>query len=143
MTIGLWPLVWLMNWKSYIDGSAHNSTNWTSFSGRETRGQLDFAAFFTAKQHPGVIAKGVLAMLRWDETATLPRISVPAMIITSDFDKLTRPRASHDMNRTIPRSDLVTIAPAGHPGFLERSPDYDRAIANFMEKVGVSPVATP
>ena len=77
LTIWLWPLVWAMNWKSYIDGSAHKSTGWISFSGRETRGQLDFAAFFTAKQHPGVIAKGILAMLQWDETATLPRISVP------------------------------------------------------------------
>src|SRR3712207_8323634 len=53
---------------------SHGTTGWTSFSGRETRGQLDFAARFTARQHPGVLAKGILAMLRWDEAATLPRI---------------------------------------------------------------------
>jgi pimeloyl-ACP methyl ester carboxylesterase len=115
LTIALWPLVWAMNWKSYLDGSAHKSTDWTSFSGQETRGQLDFAALFTAKQHPGVLAKGILAMLRWDETATLPTITVPTLIITSDHDKLTLPRASEDMRRLIPRSELVVSALLGIP----------------------------
>jgi pimeloyl-ACP methyl ester carboxylesterase len=118
-----------MNWKSYLDGSAHKTTGWTSFSGRETRGQLDFAASFTAKQHPGVLAKGMLAMLRWDETATLPSITVPTLIITSDHDKLTLPRASEEMHGAIPGSELVMVRPAGHPGFLERSAAYDAAIA--------------
>src|SRR3712207_6291326 len=117
LTIPLSPLVWAMNWKSYLDGTAHKATGWTSFSGRETRGQLNFAARFTAKQHPGVLAKGVLAMLRWDETATLPRIAAPTLIITSDHDKLTLPRASEEMHRAIPGSELVMVRPAGHPGF--------------------------
>ena len=134
LTIGLWPLVWAMNWKSYLDGSAHKSTSWTSFSGQETRGQLDFGAFFTAKQHPGVLAKGILAMLRWDETATLPSIGVPTRIITSNHDKLTLPRASEEMRRLIPQAELVMVKPAGHPGFIERSVDYDKAIAEFAAR---------
>src|SRR5215213_5054037 len=81
ITVWLSPLVWLMNWKSYIDGSAHMTTNLISFSGRETRGQLDFAARFTAKQSPAVLAKGIMAMLRWDETATLPAVTIPTLII--------------------------------------------------------------
>ena len=139
LTTWLWPLVWAMNWKSYLDGSAHRSTNWTSFSGRETRGQLDFAAHFTAKQHPGVVARGILAMLRWDETATLPRIAVPTLIITSDHDRLTLPRASEDMRRLIPGAELVMVASAGHPGFLERSTEYDGVIAGFVQRVGSGP----
>jgi pimeloyl-ACP methyl ester carboxylesterase len=131
LTTALWPLVWAMNWKSYFDGSAHKTTSWTSFSGQATRGQLDFAARFTAKQHPGVLAKGILAMLRWDETTTLSTITVPTLIITSDHDKLTLPRASEDMRRLIPRAELLTVEPAGHPGFLERSAAYDEAIAGF------------
>src|SRR3712207_4204651 len=134
LTIGLWPLVWTMNWKSYLDGTAHVTTGWTSFSGRETRGQLDFAARFTAKQHPGVLAKGILAMLRWDETATLPTITVPTLVVTSDHDKLTLPRASEEMARLIPRAELVTVRPAGHPGFLERSAAYDEAVAGFAAR---------
>jgi pimeloyl-ACP methyl ester carboxylesterase len=134
LTIGLWPLVWAMNWKSYLDGTAHKTTSWASFSGRETRGQLDFAAYFTAKQHPGVLAKGILAMLRWDETATLPGITVPTLVITSDHDKLTLPRASEAMHGAILGSELLMVTPAGHPGFLERSAPYDEAIAAFAAR---------
>jgi pimeloyl-ACP methyl ester carboxylesterase len=95
---------------------------------------LDFAAWFTAKQHPGVLAKGVLAMLRWDETATLPGITVPTLIVTSDHDKLTLPRASEAMHAAIPGSELLMVRPAGHPGFLERSEAYDEAIAAFAAR---------
>jgi pimeloyl-ACP methyl ester carboxylesterase len=134
LTVALWPMVWAMNWKSYLDGTAHMTTGWTSFSGQETRGQLDFAARFTAKQHPGVLAKGILAMLRWDEAATLPGIAVPTLIITSDHDKLTLPSASEEMARLIPRAELTMVEPAGHPGFLERSAAYDQAIAGFAAR---------
>jgi pimeloyl-ACP methyl ester carboxylesterase len=143
LTIGVWPLVWAMNWKSYLDGSAHKTTDWTSFSGRETRGQLDFAASFPAKQHPGVLAKGMLAMLRWDETATLPTIGVPTLIITSDHDKLTLPRASEEMRRLIPSAELVMVEQAGHPGFLERSATYDDAVAGFAARCAARAIADP
>jgi pimeloyl-ACP methyl ester carboxylesterase len=134
LTVLLWPLVWAMNWKSYLDGSAHKTTGWMSFSGHETRGQLDFAARFTAKQHPGVLAKGILAMLDWDQTTTLPDITVPALIITADRDKLTLPRASEDMKRLIRGAELVQVVPAGHAGFIEQSGRYDEAIAAFAAR---------
>jgi pimeloyl-ACP methyl ester carboxylesterase len=134
LTIWLSPLVWAMNWLSYLNGSSHRTTNWTSFSGYETRGQLDFAARFTAKQSPAVLAKGILAMLSWDETATLPDIRVPTLIITSDHDKLTVPAASEHMAAAIPGAELVRVSPAGHPGFLECSAQYDEAIAAFSAR---------
>jgi pimeloyl-ACP methyl ester carboxylesterase len=132
LTIWLSPLVWAMNWLSYLNGSSHRTTNWTSFSGMESWGQLDFAARFTAKQSPGVLAKGILAMFVWDETATLPKIGVPTLVITGDHDKLTLPTAAEYMASTIPGSKLVRVASAGHTGFLEQSRAYDDAITNFL-----------
>jgi len=89
---------------------------------------------FTAKQSPSVLAKGILAMFAWDETATLAGIHVPTLIITSSHDKLTVPAASRHMLAAIPNAELVEVAPGGHPGFLERSASYDSAITAFMEK---------
>jgi pimeloyl-ACP methyl ester carboxylesterase len=134
LTIWLSPLVWAMNWLSYLNGSSHQTTNWTSFSGKETWGQLDFAARFTAKQSPAVLAKGILAMLAWDETAILPKINIPTLIITSDHDKLTLPKASVHMAKVIPHSELIQIVSAGHPGFLERGKAYDDAISDFLTR---------
>jgi pimeloyl-ACP methyl ester carboxylesterase len=42
LTIFLSPFVWLMNVLSYLNGSTHRSTDKESFSGNETRGQLNF-----------------------------------------------------------------------------------------------------
>jgi pimeloyl-ACP methyl ester carboxylesterase len=76
----------------------------------------------------------MLAMLRWDETATLPSVTVPTLIVTSDRDKLTLPRASEDMRGLIANAELIMIEQAGHPGFLERSAAYDEAIAGFAAR---------
>ncbi len=48
LTIALWPLAWLMNWMSYLNGSLERSTHSSGFSGNETRGQLEFATRFCA-----------------------------------------------------------------------------------------------
>ncbi len=63
LTIALWPLVWVMNWLSYLNGSAHRSTHRESFAGTETRGQLDFAARFMPHGRPDVLARGMFGML--------------------------------------------------------------------------------
>ena len=95
---------------------------------------MGIAARFAAKQHPGVLAEGMLAMLRRDETATLPTIGVPTLIVTSDHDKLTLPRASEDMRGLIANAELIMIEQAGHPGYLERSAAYDEPIAGFAAR---------
>jgi len=77
-------------------------------------------------------------MFAWDETATLPTIGVPTLIVTSDHDKLTLPEASQHMAATIPGSRLAMISGAGHPGFLERSEAYDEAFADFARNITTS-----
>ena len=125
----LWPVVWLMNWQSYLNGTSHLVTRLVSFSRDVTRGELDFAARFTATQHPGVVAKGMLATLDWDERATLQGIPVPTTVIVGKEDRLTVPHASHYMARTVPDGKLSEIAPAGHSGIVEESDAYAAAIA--------------
>ena len=41
LTIWLSPIVWAMNWLSYLNGTAHLVTLFTGFAGDQTRGQLD------------------------------------------------------------------------------------------------------
>ena len=93
LTIALWPLVWLMNWMSYFNGSAHRSTHKSSFSGNETRGQLDFAARFMPHGRPDVLARGMLGMIAYDATEVLPGIKVPTLVVVGDKDTTTTPEA--------------------------------------------------
>ena len=121
LTIGLWPLVWLMNWMSYLNGSAHRSTHKQSFAGNETRGQLDFAARFMPHARPDVLARGMLAMLKYDATATLATIPVPAAVVPGDLDNTCPPDASEFMARSIPRADLTVLSPARHAWAISNS----------------------
>ena len=125
----LWPVVWWMNWQSYLNGSSHLVTRLMSFSRDVTRGELEFAARFTATEHPAVVAKGILATLDWDESATLERISVPTTVIVGKEDRMTVPAASRHMARTVPDGNLSEITPAGHSGIVEEGDAYAAAIA--------------
>jgi pimeloyl-ACP methyl ester carboxylesterase len=133
LTIGLWPLVWLMNWLSYLNGSFHRSTHKSAFAGTETRGQLDFAARFLPHDRPDVLARGMFGMLHYDATATLATIPVPALIVAADKDVTCLPEASEVMNREIPGSTLVVLAPARHMGLVERNDRFDAVVAEFAD----------
>jgi pimeloyl-ACP methyl ester carboxylesterase len=134
LTTALWPLVWLMTWMSYLNGSAHRSTHRSSFSGNETRGQLDFAAGFTPHGRPDVLARGMLGMIAYDATEALARINVPTLVVVGDLDALTTPESGAFMAGRIPGAELVTLTPASHLGLMEHHDRFDRLVAEFAGK---------
>lgn len=138
LTIVLWPLVWLMDIQSYFNGNSHIINRITSLSHAVTRGQLDFAATFNLKDKPSVLAKGLRAVLRWDETETPRKISVPTMVIAGDADRLTKPEAGKEIAAMIPGADFFMVIPAGHNGILEEGQQYSDAITQLVEKVSSS-----
>lgn len=132
LTIALSPIVRVLNWLSYMNGSAHTSAERSGFSGNETRGQLDFIAAYTPRVSPAVIARGMLAMLRYDATDTLATINVPALVITGDRDSVCKPEASEYMRSQIPAAELVTLSPAKHQALLEHHHEFAAAVHPFL-----------
>lgn len=132
LMVWLAPLVWLMNWLSYLNGSAHRSTERSSFSGHETQGQLDFLTRYYVKAWPGVLARGLLAMFRYDATEVLGAIRVPVLVVTGDQDKTCTPQASTTMSRSIPQAKLITLQPARHCGLFEHHEPFNKAIQEFI-----------
>ncbi|WP_197065343.1 alpha/beta fold hydrolase [Massilia sp. 9096] len=137
LTILLWPLMWLSNLQSYLNGTSHIVNRLTSLSRGVTREQLDFASRYNIKDHPGVIAKGLRAVLRWDETETPRTLTVPVRVLAGDADRITKPEAGIAISRMAPDADFVSIAPAGHNGLIEAGEKYAAAIAEFMQKTAV------
>ncbi|HWJ93858.1 MAG TPA: alpha/beta hydrolase [Telluria sp.] len=129
------PLVRVMNLQSYFNGTSHIVNRVSSLSHGVTRGQLDFAALYNLKDTPAVIAKGLRAVLRWDETRTPGGLPVPVRVITGDADRLTRPEAGLQISELAPRADFVKVSPAGHNGLLEEGAQYADAIAQFVQFV--------
>ncbi len=131
LTVALWPLVWLMNWLSYLNGTAHLASAVIGFAGTESRGQLDVGTRYTPQVNPGVLARGMLAMFEFDETETLGKISVPVLVIAGDLDRLTNPDASEYISRAIPGAQMVLLGPSGHMGNFERNVELISALEAF------------
>lgn len=131
LAIAVAPLLWLTSWLSYLNGFTLLTTEISGFTGRETRGQLNFSTLIGLKASPGILARGTLAMLRFDETATLPQISVPTLVVVGKSDIATRPFANQRISQSIPQAELAVLAPAGHMGLMERNQQFAEMVQAF------------
>ncbi len=126
------PVFRLLNCMSYLNGSACRSTERGSFSGKETRGQLEFIARYYCKSAPDVIARGMLGMLKYDATEVLQRISVPTLVVAGDNDRVCLPSASQYMAMKIPGATLFTLTDAKHCGLFEHHESFHGALSEFI-----------
>ncbi len=133
LTILTSPLVRALNWLSYRNGLAHLMTASSSFTGAETREQLDYAARRNYEASPAVVARGTLAMLHWDATPVLPKVRTQTLIIEGAQDSTTVPAASRFMRESMPAAELEMVDQAAHLGLLEQNRRYDDAIRRFAE----------
>jgi pimeloyl-ACP methyl ester carboxylesterase len=131
LAIVLSPLLWLMSWLSYLNGFTLLTTEISGFTGRETRGQLNFSTLIGLKASPGVLARGMLAMLRFNETMTLPKISVPTLVVAGKSDIATRLFANQRISQEVPQAELAVLSPAGHMGLMERNQQFADVVRAF------------
>jgi pimeloyl-ACP methyl ester carboxylesterase len=131
LMVWLSPVVWLSNLLDYLNGSAQRLTERASFSGGESRAQLDFLTRYLLQVSPAVVARGFLAMFRYDATEVLRAIPVPALVVAAGSDTLCLPEASRYMASTIPGGRLLTLGGARHAGLFERHGEFNAAVAEF------------
>jgi pimeloyl-ACP methyl ester carboxylesterase len=128
LTAWLAPLVWLMSWLGYFNGSSHLIGMFFGFAGSQTRGQLDLAARYNPLAWPGVQARETLAMFRYDATPVLASIPVPTLVLTGHLDRLIVPETARFMAEHVPQAHLSRLEPAGHMAVFER---HDRLVAEL------------
>ena len=130
LTIWLSPLVWVMNWLSYWNGSTHRSAASSSFAGTETRGQLDFAASFQPRISPAVVARGSLAMLDY-EAPIVRADDLQTLVIAGDRDSETPREANEELLERCGGGAFFLLAPAKHLGVIERHEEFARRLIDF------------
>lgn len=143
LMIWLSPLVRVMNWSSYLNGSSHLSTKLSGFAGTETWQQIDFASRYGLYISPAVLARGMFGMLRYDATATLKTIRVPTLVVVANRDPVCKPEASERIRQDVPTAELRPLAPAKHMGFMEHNQEFATLLADFAEANLHATPATP
>lgn len=144
MRLAIWlqPLAWLAAWQSYLSGCAHMA-NRLGFGRFVTRSQLEHTTLLAIRNPPGILARGNLAMFRWDATQALPGITIPVLVIGGDKDIVTKLQASETIATTIPKARLQVVEGVNHMGFLERPEIYNEAIDEFATSVQPASEAIP
>jgi len=130
----LWlaPLAYLSNWQSYLNGSMQLTTRFTSFTGKQSFEQVDYAAWLSTNAWPAVVARGNLAMFRYDAQAALQQINVPLLVISGEKDIITKPSASDEINKLVSGSESTRNA-GGHLALLEFQTEVMARIESFVE----------
>ena len=134
VAILLQPLVWLSAWQSYLSGMAHLG-NRLGFGKFVTRSQLNHVTLLAAKNPPGNVQKGNLAMFRWDATGALAGTGVPILLLAGELDIVTKPTASADIARQASTASVEFVHGVNHMGMLEQAEQYNSAIAAFARRV--------
>ena len=138
----LQPLVWLSAWQSYLSGSAHMA-NRIGFGKYVTHSQLNHTTLLSTRNAPGNIHRGNLAMFRWDATHAMAKVTPPLLVLSGEWDIVTKPEAGQQIATDRPGSVHHVIEGVNHMGFLERPDIYNRAISEFAQSVQLSSGAWP
>lgn len=138
----LQPLVWLSAWQSYLSGSAHMA-NRIGFGKYVTHSQLNHTTLLSTRNAPGNIHRGNLAMFRWDATNAMAKVTPPLLVLSGEWDIVTKPEAGQQIATDRPGNLHQVIEGVNHMGFLERPDIYNRAISEFTQSVQLSSGAWP
>lgn len=99
------------------DGESRSSTDGPS----ELRG-LNIAA----------LARGLELLRDSDLRPLLAAITVPALVIAGQYDRVIHPAASHALADALPNANYVEIRRAAHAPFLSHLPQLSKLICDFL-----------
>jgi pimeloyl-ACP methyl ester carboxylesterase len=68
---------------------------------------------------------------RYDATAVLKDINVPALVVAGDRDSVCKPEASNRMHQEIAGATLTHLAPAKHMGLIEHHTRFAEIVRTF------------
>jgi pimeloyl-ACP methyl ester carboxylesterase len=81
---------------------------------------------------PVTYRSALQALVTFDRSANLPRISVPTLLVAGEFDKSASPAVMKKMAKTIPQGLYRELANVGHLLNLEAPNEFDGAVLDFL-----------
>lgn len=78
--------------------------------------------------------RSVLSLRRTDVTADLARRAPPALVISTDQDRILTPAQRELARQALPAARFETISPCGHCPMIERPQELAHAISSFLDE---------
>jgi len=105
-----------------------------AFGQKTAKPVLDVALKDSVATPPEVWYRDFSACNRFDLTASLPSINVPALVIAGAYDLLTPPGYSRYLSDSLPSARLEVFAEAGHMTMLEQPERFNEVVLNFIKE---------
>jgi pimeloyl-ACP methyl ester carboxylesterase len=123
---------------------SHRLIRYTAFGPSASPAQVAFYERMLVACPPDVRADVGIAMSDMELHHALPRLTVPAVVIAGELDRLTPPKHAHRIARELPQLERLIVLPGcGHMGPLERPREVSDALAGLAAVVvgSAGPVA--
>jgi pimeloyl-[acyl-carrier protein] methyl ester esterase len=98
--------------------------------------QLRASVFEHGRPDPAALAAGLSVLTESDLREDLPRITVPTLVVSGEYDRLTPPGAAAWMAARIPGARLSLLKAAGHAPFLSHPEAFLDSLRDFLAADG-------
>jgi pimeloyl-ACP methyl ester carboxylesterase len=105
----------------------------TQFGPDASHHVVDHVVALAARAPSAVWTDGLAGLMEMDLRHALPRVTVPALVIVGEHDRVTPPAAAVELAGALPRGELTILPGAGHIAMLERPEEMNRALERFAD----------
>lgn len=81
---------------------------------------------------PSALAAGLEILRHTDLRSLAPQVSLPALVVGGQHDRITPPQAQVWLAAALPRAQLLQIERAGHAPFLSHPQDFANGLLAFL-----------
>ena len=114
----------------------------TQFGPDASQHVVDHVVALAQGASSSVWTDGLVEIMDVDQRNAVPHVTVPALVIVGEHDRITPPAAAVELAGALPQGRLVVLEGAGHMAMLERPVELDRELRLFARSVlGTPPAA--
>ena len=110
-------------------------TRLTQFGPDASPHLVEHVVQLAAAARPEVWTRGLAEVLDVDLRHAIPRVSVPALVLVGEHDRVTPPAAAVELAGELPNARLVVLESAGHLPMLERPETLATVLREFTREV--------
>ncbi len=89
------------------------------------------------------------SLVEMDLGSAIDKVTVPALVVVGDVDRLTPPSSAVALKRALPDGKMILFRSAGHCVMLERHAQFNRVLQDFLDglpvgaRQGKAPISVP
>jgi pimeloyl-ACP methyl ester carboxylesterase len=106
----------------------------TNFGPKAPPSLVEYVAKVAARAPVEVWTDLLGSLVEMDLSHALAHITVPALVLVGDVDRLTPPASALAIKRMLPDGRMVVFKGAGHCTMLERHAQFNRVVEGFLEE---------